>query len=85
MERELNERARAGVSDALLIEDYSNENAFIENLERRFHENIIYTYIGEVLVSVNPYKELSIYSEDDVAAYRKKILFRGTSTCFRYK
>lgn len=42
MERELNERDRAGVSDAVLLEDYTNENSFIENLEKRFNENIIY-------------------------------------------
>lgn len=42
MERELNERGRAGVADAVLLEDFTNENAFIENLEKRFHENFIY-------------------------------------------
>ncbi|XP_070493184.1 unconventional myosin IC [Chironomus tepperi] len=75
MERELNERDRAGVSDAVLLEDYTNENSFIENLEKRFNENIIYTYIGQVLISVNPYKELPIYSEEDIEAYRKKYFF----------
>ncbi|CRK97386.1 CLUMA_CG010776, isoform A [Clunio marinus] len=75
MERDLNEREKAGVPDAVLLEDYTNENIFLENLEKRFGENIIYTYIGQVLVSVNPYKELPIYSEEDVQAYRKKYFF----------
>lgn len=42
MERDLNEREKAGVPDAVLLEDYTNENVFIENLEKRFGENIIY-------------------------------------------
>jgi myosin I len=33
------------------------------------------TYIGQVLISVNPYKELAIYSEEDVQSYRKKYFF----------
>lgn len=44
MERELYEnfREQYGVSDAVLLEDYTNENAFMENLEKRFYEKIIY-------------------------------------------
>lgn len=42
MERDLNEREKAGVPDAVLLEDFTNENVFIENLEKRFSENIIY-------------------------------------------
>jgi hypothetical protein len=42
MERELYERERAGVSDAVLLEDYTNDDVFIANLEKRFHENFIY-------------------------------------------
>jgi hypothetical protein len=42
MERELNQRDKAGVSDAVLIEDFTNEDAFIKNLEMRFKEDLIY-------------------------------------------
>lgn len=42
MERELNVRDKAGVPDAVLLEDFTNEDVFIENLEKRFGENIIY-------------------------------------------
>lgn len=42
MERELNKREKAGVPDAVLLEDFTDENVFIENLEKRFRENIIY-------------------------------------------
>lgn len=30
------------------------------------------TYIGQVLISVNPYKQLPIYSENDIKEYRNK-------------
>ena len=32
----------------------------------------IYTYIGEVVVSVNPYRQLNIYSDEFVFDYRAK-------------
>lgn len=35
------------------------------------------TYIGQVLVSVNPYKELGIYSEQDIKEYRGKHFFEA--------
>lgn len=35
------------------------------------------TYIGQVLISLNPYKELPIYSEEDVHAYRDKYFFEN--------
>lgn len=42
MERLLDDRSRAGISDAVLLEDYTNEDVFIENLEKRFKEDFIY-------------------------------------------
>ncbi|XP_056141358.1 unconventional myosin-Ic-like [Lampris incognitus] len=70
MESALTARDRVGVQDFVLLENYTSEAAFIENLRRRFRENLIYTYIGSVLVSVNPYKELEIYSKQHMGRYR---------------
>ena len=42
MERGLHDRDRAGVQDFVLLEDYQSEDAFINNLRKRFQENIIY-------------------------------------------
>ncbi|CAG9768110.1 unnamed protein product [Ceutorhynchus assimilis] len=75
MESHLEDRDRVGVADAVLLEDFTNENAFVNNLQKRFDEDVIYTYIGPVLVSVNPYKELNIYTTADVKAYEKKNFF----------
>uniref|UniRef100_A0A3Q4HIU2 Myosin Ic, paralog a n=1 Tax=Neolamprologus brichardi TaxID=32507 RepID=A0A3Q4HIU2_NEOBR len=70
MEGALTARDRVGVQDFVLLENYNSEAAFIENLRRRFRENLIYTYIGSVLVSMNPYKELEIYSKQQMDRYR---------------
>ncbi|XP_022253422.1 unconventional myosin-Ic-like, partial [Limulus polyphemus] len=70
MENALHARDRVGVQDFVLLEDYRNEKSFIENLKKRFKENLIYTYIGSVLVSVNPYKDLGIYQKEYVDQYR---------------
>lgn len=70
MESALTARDRVGVQDFVLLENYNSEAAFIENLRRRFRENLIYTYIGSVLVSMNPYKELEIYSKQQMERYR---------------
>lgn len=62
MESALTARDRVGVQDFVLLENYTSENAFIENLRKRSSEKLIYTYIGSVLVSVNPYRPLNIYT-----------------------
>ncbi|CAH0548019.1 unnamed protein product [Brassicogethes aeneus] len=75
MERHLQDRDRVGVHDAVLLEDFQSEDVFVENLQKRFNENVIYTYIGQVLISVNPYKEINIYGPKDVKAYDGKHFF----------
>lgn len=42
MERGLHERDRVGVQDFVLLEDFESEVAFIDNLQKRFNENLIY-------------------------------------------
>lgn len=42
METGLHERDRAGVQDFVLLENYESEAAFIDNLKKRFQENLIY-------------------------------------------
>eukprot|EP00118_Oscarella_pearsei_P003137 m.13137 g.13137 ORF g.13137 m.13137 type:complete len:1091 (+) comp24497_c0_seq4:132-3404(+) len=63
-----------GVGDAVLI-DPLTEDAFVANLKKRYEASEIYTYIGNVVVSVNPYKKLAIYSTDLMNEYRGRNLF----------
>uniref|UniRef100_A0A672FVM4 Unconventional myosin-Ih-like n=1 Tax=Salarias fasciatus TaxID=181472 RepID=A0A672FVM4_SALFA len=69
MEASLTARDRVGIQDFVLLDAYTSESAFLDNLRKRFHENLIYTYIGTLLVSVNPYKDLDIYSKKQMDTY----------------
>uniref|UniRef100_A0A671L547 Unconventional myosin-Ib-like n=1 Tax=Sinocyclocheilus anshuiensis TaxID=1608454 RepID=A0A671L547_9TELE len=60
-----------GVGDMVLIEPLS-EDTFIENLKKRFDHSEIYTYIGSVVISMNPYKSLPIYTAEKVEEYRNR-------------
>jgi len=70
MENQLSLRDKVGLQDFLLLENYQDEDAFIENLRKRFYEKIIYTYIGQVLVSVNPCTFVDIYNENYIRQYQ---------------
>ncbi|XP_074823892.1 unconventional myosin-Ib isoform X4 [Natator depressus] len=60
-----------GVGDMVLLEPLS-EDSFINNLKKRFDHSEIYTYIGSVVVSINPYRSLPIYSPEKVEEYRNR-------------
>ncbi|XP_053352180.1 unconventional myosin-Ib isoform X2 [Clarias gariepinus] len=60
-----------GVGDMVLLEPLSEET-FIGNLRKRFEHSEIYTYIGSVVISMNPYKSLPIYTADKVEEYRNR-------------
>uniref|UniRef100_A0A3B4B466 Myosin motor domain-containing protein n=1 Tax=Periophthalmus magnuspinnatus TaxID=409849 RepID=A0A3B4B466_9GOBI len=68
MEGALTARDRVGIQDFVLL-DETTEEAFINNLKKRFTNDLIYTYIGTLLVSLNPYKELDIYSSKQMDIY----------------
>lgn len=63
-----------GVSDAVLLDPVS-EDAFIENLKLRYQHNQIYTYIGTVVVSVNPYKTTPLYTPSIIEEYRSRNIY----------
>ncbi|XP_034239658.1 unconventional myosin IC isoform X2 [Thrips palmi] len=75
MEHSLHERDRVGVQDAVMLENHTDERAFVENLRKRFKENLPYTYIGQVLVSVNPFQDLPIYTPQVIEEYQKTHFF----------
>ncbi|XP_071825840.1 unconventional myosin-Ib-like isoform X2 [Apostichopus japonicus] len=58
-----------GVGDFVLL-DPLTEDAFINNLKKRFDTDNIYTYIGKVVVSMNPYKKLPLYSPEKIKEYQ---------------
>ncbi|KAF2468256.1 uncharacterized protein BDR25DRAFT_266039 [Lindgomyces ingoldianus] len=68
---ETTRKKEVGVSDLTLISKISNE-AINDNLKKRFENAEIYTYIGHVLVSVNPFRDLGIYTDQVLDSYRGK-------------
>ncbi|XP_074871117.1 myosin XVB [Carettochelys insculpta] len=61
------------------VEDLSKleevcESSVLLCLKKRFHRNFIYTYIGQILVSVNPFKPLSLYLEEVMTQYQQGTL-----------
>uniref|UniRef100_A0A1B6DEF2 Myosin motor domain-containing protein n=1 Tax=Clastoptera arizonana TaxID=38151 RepID=A0A1B6DEF2_9HEMI len=65
-----------GIRDFVLLNEISMEN-FMDNLKKRFHAGHIYTYIGEVCVSVNPYKTLNIFGAEHVNKYKGREMFEN--------
>uniref|UniRef100_A0A8C5B8Y7 Myosin IH n=1 Tax=Gadus morhua TaxID=8049 RepID=A0A8C5B8Y7_GADMO len=68
MEGALVARDKVGIQDFVLL-DETTETAFMENLKKRFDKDLIYTYIGALVVSVNPYKDLDIYNSNQMDLY----------------
>ena len=53
----------AAVFDLVLLSEI-DEKHVIQNISNMYYEDLIYCYIGNVVVSMNPFKSLPIY--DDV-------------------
>ncbi|XP_077959210.1 unconventional myosin-Id [Gasterosteus aculeatus] len=63
-----------GKADFVLLDNVSMEE-FMANLKLRFEKGRIYTYIGEVVVSVNPYRAMNVYGREVVEQYRGRELY----------
>lgn len=63
-----------GLGDFILMEKINLEE-FVKNLKLRHDARQIYTYIGDVCVSVNPYTNLDIYTMDFVNQYKGREIF----------
>ncbi|XP_039203056.1 unconventional myosin-VIIb isoform X1 [Crotalus tigris] len=60
-----------GVEDMIHLEEM-NEAGMIHNLYIRYKENKIYTYTGSILVAINPYQVLPLYTMEQIQLYCNK-------------
>ncbi|XP_070708045.1 unconventional myosin-XVB [Pempheris klunzingeri] len=59
------------------VEDLSQleevcESSVLLNLKKRFHRDCIYTYVGNMMLSINPFKPLNIYTKELRQKYQGK-------------
>jgi len=59
------------VSDLTLLDDLAAP-LILHNLNKRFAKGEIYTNIGNILISINPYQRLPLYTDDVVRKYSKR-------------
>eukprot|EP00941_MAST-03F_sp_MAST-3F-sp1_P001713 g1713.t1 len=62
-----------GVDDMVMLPKL-NEKSVVRNLTQRHKNDVIYTYIGNVLISVNPFKWITMYDDHHINRYRGKQL-----------
>ncbi|KAM4014231.1 unconventional myosin-Ie-like isoform 1-T1 [Anomaloglossus baeobatrachus] len=60
---------QSGVDDMVLLSKITEE-AIVENLKKRYMDDFIFTYIGPVLISVNPFKQLPYFTEKEIEMYQ---------------
>ncbi|XP_021359293.1 unconventional myosin-IXa-like isoform X7 [Mizuhopecten yessoensis] len=51
-----------------------NERTLLDNIKSRYHNSNIYTYVGSILIAVNPFKFFPIYNPKYVKLYQNKRL-----------
>eukprot|EP00050_Salpingoeca_kvevrii_P001275 m.166316 g.166316 ORF g.166316 m.166316 type:complete len:1002 (-) comp10335_c1_seq28:207-3212(-) len=62
-----------GQADDLASLANLDEAILLEELRVRYTEDKIYTYVGDILVAVNPFKRLPIYGDGHAAKYHDKV------------
>lgn len=72
--------------DDLAALDLLSEDAIVDQLQNRYERSQIYTYIGDILVAVNPFTNLGLYTgmvskfikifvEQNLIKHKKNIIF----------
>ncbi|XP_076639673.1 unconventional myosin-Ie isoform X1 [Colletes latitarsis] len=59
----------SGVDDMVLLPKITEET-IIENLRKRYMDDYIFTCIGPVLVSINPFKQMPYFGEKEIEIYQ---------------
>uniref|UniRef100_A0A670YNE7 non-specific serine/threonine protein kinase n=1 Tax=Pseudonaja textilis TaxID=8673 RepID=A0A670YNE7_PSETE len=72
---------RSPNADQEEVDDLANleildENTISEQLEKNYNRNQIYTYVGDILIAVNPFRNLDLYSTK-----HSRLYMRAKQTC----
>uniref|UniRef100_A0A8D3D0V4 Osteoclast-stimulating factor 1 n=1 Tax=Scophthalmus maximus TaxID=52904 RepID=A0A8D3D0V4_SCOMX len=59
----------SGVDDMVLLSKI-NEDAIVDNLKKRYMDDYIFTYIGPVLISINPFKQMPYFGDKEIEMYQ---------------
>jgi myosin-5 len=74
----LSDQDRAeGRDNDLITLPHLHEPAILHSVSERFFHGKIYTWTGPVLIAVNPFQRLPLYSDDILNSYRSEGLFRS--------
>lgn len=65
---------KVGVPDLTLLQAL-DEKALNENLKLRFQNSKVYSSIGDVVVSINPYQKYDIYGPQYIELYKGKYMY----------
>ena len=66
----IDEKSSVAIDD-LVVLSYLHEPAILWSLKNRFQKDVIYTNTGPILIAINPFKNLSMYSKEKVEIYRQ--------------
>ena len=74
----VSKEAPSGIPDMIQL-DILHEGAIQDNIYRRYQRDEIYTFVGSLLISVNPYKSLDIYSPEYLGRFVQDVKRSGLS------
>jgi len=71
------EEKEDGLDDDLITLPHLHEPAILHSLSDRFFRGKIYTWTGPVLIAVNPFQRLQLYTNEILEAYRRDGLLKA--------
>ncbi|CAF3943400.1 unnamed protein product [Rotaria sp. Silwood2] len=69
--KKMHATSHTDIPDMIHLGDLT-EGAICRNILLRYNKDKIYTYIGSILIAVNPYTQLDLYNQEHLRAYRTR-------------